>query len=165
MENDKYIFRRKIDEDNDWIKTVASAQWGSTKIISNDKIHDILRLPGFVADQDGKLTGVILYAIENQQCEIVAIYSATEKKGVGTKLIDLVKGAAKENHCERVWLFTTNDNTQALRFYQKRGFILTALRPNIIEQQRRIKPTIPLIGNNGIPIRDEIELKFDLRKQ
>lgn len=55
---------------------------------------------------------------------------------------------------------TTNDNTEALRFYQKRGFAITTIRINEIEKQRKIKPSMPILGNDGIPIRDEIELKF-----
>lgn len=157
-----YRLRKKTDKDNDWIRSVAKKQWGSTKIISRDQIYDVLKLSGYVAEQNNKLTGVILYAVKSRQCEIVVIYSAIKKRGVGTKLIDLVKKAAAINQCKKVWLLTTNDNIQAMGFYQKRGFVLSALRPNAIEQQRRIKPTIPLIGNNGISIRDEIELSLDL---
>ena len=102
-----------------------------------------------------------MYAKEGTKCEIVALYTEVEKQGIGTKLIDRVKEAAKKDGCKTVWLMTTNDNTQALRFYQKRGFILTALRTNVIEEQRKIKP-IPLLGNDGIPIRDEIELEIGL---
>lgn len=74
-------------------------------------------------------------------------------------MIDLLKNTVKESKCKRIWLQTTNDNTQALRFYQKRGFTIYTIRPNTIEQQRTLKP-IPLIGKDGIPIRDEIELEL-----
>jgi hypothetical protein len=50
----------------------------------------------------------------------------------------------------------------ALRFYQKKGFVLVALYPNAIEESRRLKPEIPLLGNDGIPIRDEIEFELIL---
>jgi len=57
---------------------------------------------------------------------------------------------------------TTNDNLNALRFYQKRGFVLAAVYPEAIERARKIKPTISLIGYEGIPLRDEIELEMPL---
>ncbi len=98
-----------------------------------------------------------MYVFEKRACEIVALYSALEKHGVGTALIKKVKQAAKQNGCTRIWLMTTNDNMDALRFYQKRGFVIRNVRINAIAAQRQIKP-IPLLGNNGIPIRDEIEL-------
>jgi len=58
----------------------------------------------------------------------------------------------------RLWVTTTNDNLSALAFYQKRGFHLRHLRPGAVDETRRIKPSIPPVAGNGIPIRDEIEL-------
>ena len=90
----------------------------------------------------------------------MALYCEITKQGLGTILIDRVKETAKKDGCNKVWLMTTNDNTEALRFYQKRGFAITTIRINEIEKQRKIKPSMPILGNDGIPIRDEIELKF-----
>ena len=42
---------------------------------------------------------------------------------------------------------------------QKRGFVISAIRTNVMEAQRKLKP-IPLLGNDGIEIRDEIELEM-----
>jgi hypothetical protein len=53
----------------------------------------------------------------------------------------------------------SSDNLHALRFYQKRGFTFSAFYPNALEQTRKMKPQIPLIGREGIPLRDEIELE------
>ncbi|HUC94472.1 MAG TPA: GNAT family N-acetyltransferase [Candidatus Saccharimonadales bacterium] len=159
MEQTNISYHEKTDSDNNWVKSVVSKEWGSTKIVSKDKVYETATLPGFIAEQNNKPVGLILYAIEEKQCEIVAIYSAVEKQGIGTKLIGLVEEVAKKEKCNRLWLQTTNDNTYALRFYQKRGFTISAFRANAMEAMRRIKP-IPLIGNDGIPIRDEIELEI-----
>ena len=48
----------------------------------------------------------------------------------------------------------------ALRFYQKRGFELFAIHRNALDISRKLKPEIPMIGNDGIPLRDEIELEM-----
>jgi RimJ/RimL family protein N-acetyltransferase len=69
---------------------------------------------------------------------------------------------AKEAGASRVWLITTNDNTDALRFYQKAGFRIVAVHQDAVALARRIKPEIPIMGENGIPIRDEIELELML---
>ena len=54
---------------------------------------------------------------------------------------------------------TTND--EALRFYQRRGFRLSALRRGAVDDsRRRLKPQISAVGELGIPIRDEIELEL-----
>lgn len=57
-------------------------------------------------------------------------------------------------------MMTTNDNLEALRFYQRRGFVITGIRINAVEIARQMKPTIPEKGDFGIPIRDEIDLEF-----
>ena len=80
----------------------------------------------------------------------------------GAALIGAVKAMVRERGCKRVWLITTNDNTPALRFYQKQGFQLAALHRNAVVESRRLKPEIPEIGMDGIPIRDEIELDMKL---
>jgi ribosomal protein S18 acetylase RimI-like enzyme len=55
---------------------------------------------------------------------------------------------------------TTNDNVDALRFYQRRGFRLAALRAGAVEDARaRLKPEIPWTGADGIELRDELELE------
>ena len=152
-----FTFRIGKPQDHPWITAVATKLWGSTEIISKEHTYDILKLPNIIAEQDGKPVGFVMYAKEGKKCEIVALYTMVEKQGIGTKFLDRVKEAAKQDGCITVWLMTTNDNTQALRFYQKRGFVITAIRTNVMKEQRKLKP-IPLFGADGIPIRDEIEL-------
>jgi RimJ/RimL family protein N-acetyltransferase len=77
-------------------------------------------------------------------------------------LIEAVKNTARAAKCKRLWLITTNDNLNALRFYQKRGFVLVAVHRNALEISRQLKPEIPLFGADGIPLRDEIELEMIL---
>jgi ribosomal protein S18 acetylase RimI-like enzyme len=92
----------------------------------------------------------------------VTIDSDKPSIGVGTVLIDAVKEIARQAGCSRLWLITTNDNMNALRFYQKRGFVLVAVHRNALERSRKLKPEIPLIGDDEIPLRDEIELEMML---
>jgi len=62
-----------------------------------------------------------------------------------------------------MWVVTTNDNVDALRFYQRRGFRLVALRPGVVTRSRQsIKREIPRTGSYGIELRDELELEMDL---
>ena len=65
---------------------------------------------------------------------------------------------AKRQGCFQVTLTTTNDNIGALRFYQRRGFRLAALRTGAVDRSRQRKPEIPRTGDFGIPLRDEIDL-------
>lgn len=92
----------------------------------------------------------------------MSLDSLRESQGIGTALMEAVKKVALEAGCCRIWLITTNDNLHALRFYQKRGFVLVAVHRGAVTASRKIKPEIPLMGADGIPIRDEIELERDL---
>jgi N-acetylglutamate synthase-like GNAT family acetyltransferase len=100
--------------------------------------------------------------LEDDACEIVTIDSVREGIGVGSALVDAVVQKAREADCRRVWLVTTNDNLQMFRFAQKRGFALVAVHPRAVEASRKLKPEIPLLGIDGIPIRDELELELRL---
>ena len=82
-------------------------------------------------------------------------------RGAGSALLAACVRAAVDAGATRLWLITTNDNMPALRFYQRRGFVLVALRPGAIDEARRtLKPEIHLTGRDEIPIRDEIELEL-----
>jgi len=142
-----------------WAAALLARSWGETRVVSRGRIHQADRLAGFVALIDGQPAGLLTYHIEGAACEIVTLDSLLEKRGVGTALIEAAAGAARAAGCTRLWLITTNDNTPALRFYQRRGFVLAALHRGAVEQSRRLKPSIPLTGLDGIPIRDEIELE------
>lgn len=154
-------FRTKISTDDAWITDVATRLWGSVEIISNGYTYNLLNITTIIGVIDNSPVGFVTYNNKRDACEIVALYSALEKQGVGTALINQVKIAAKEATCSHIWLLTTNDNTKALRFYQKQGFVISAVHINAMEAQRKIKP-IPLLGNDGIPIRDEIVLTLSL---
>jgi GNAT superfamily N-acetyltransferase len=82
--------------------------------------------------------------------------------GIGSTLINAVKRHADQSGCHRLWLITTNDKLRALRFYYKRGVVLVAVHRNALDESRKIKPQIPFIGNDGIPLRDEIELEMEI---
>lgn len=134
--------------------------WGAEIVVSHATIFRPLDLPGFVAvDETGSIVGLVTYNMADEGCEIVTLDSLTQWRGIGTALIEAVCETAQANQCRRVWLITTNDNVDAVRFYQRRGFVLKAVHINALEQSRKLKPQIPLIGNHGIPIRDELEFE------
>jgi len=134
--------------------------WGSDIVVTRGRIHHPIDLPGFVAlDDDNKLVGLVTYTISGRECEIVTLDAHVKWQGIGTALLKAVCREAIAASCTRVWLITTNDNIDAIRFYQRRGFVLKAVYANAIAESRKLKPQIPLIGEHGIPIRDEIEFE------
>ena len=155
-------FRPAVEADHEWIVELLKEYWGSTKIVTRGRIHEADRLPGFIADVDRWQGGVVTYRIEDGQCEVVSLISLREGMWIGSSLLERVADVARTAACRRLWLITTNDNVDALRFYQKRGWRLVAVYPNAIDASRKLKPEIPRMGNDGIPIRDEIELELPL---
>lgn len=148
------------EKDRENVNKILINEWEATDIIIRGKIIDGTKLDGFIALKDDKIIGLITYMIETNECEICSLNSFIQNKGVGTALINKVKEYAKEKKCTRIKLITTNDNIRGLEFYQKRGFIFSNLFKNSIEEySRKLKPQIPLYADNGLPIRDEIELE------
>jgi hypothetical protein len=62
----------------------------------------------------------------------------------------------------RAWLVTTNDNLDALRFYQRRSWRLVQVNRDAVDFASVLKPLIPKIGAYAIEIHDEIELEYAL---
>jgi GNAT superfamily N-acetyltransferase len=122
-----------------------------------------LEHPMLVAVDGAEPAGLLTYILDEDACEVLTLHAAQQWQGAGSALLHAVAGLARDAGCSRLWLVTTNDNVDALRFYQRRGFRLRALRAGAVDAARRDrKPEIPRIGDHGIPLRDEIELELDL---
>jgi ribosomal protein S18 acetylase RimI-like enzyme len=147
--------------EREWADAKVRELWGDVAI-SRGRVLDPASLPGFVALEDGNPVGLLTYRIDGGDCEVVTINAFPQGAGAGTALVEAVTGAARAAGCRRVWLITTNDNLRALRFYQRRGFRLVALHRDALDRSRELKPSIPQVGHDGIPLRDELELELSL---
>ena len=134
----------------------VAERWASPTVVAHGVVYEPSSLPGLVAEDDGRVVGLLTYSVENDECEIVTIDAFDEGRGVGTALIDSVKSLGHE----RLWLMTTNDNSRAHRFYERVGFRLVGVHQNAVERSRELKPEIPLVSADGTPIRDELEYEF-----
>ena len=158
--------------DREWVAHFLDERWGTTQIVSRGRAVYGHLLPGFMAERSAEAEtdapqdmapavniGLITVHIGDKECEITTLDSLDEAMGVGSALVEAVEEWAREAGIERLWLVTTNDNLDALKFWQKRGYELVSVHRNAIAEARRIKPQIPITGLNGITIRDEIELE------
>jgi ribosomal protein S18 acetylase RimI-like enzyme len=159
----QHSIRPVTNAERTWVRDFIIRHWGAEIVIVHGAVYRPHELPGFIAYYGDAKIGLVTYQIDGDACEIVTLDSMRENIGVGTALIKAVKDVAQLAKCKRLWLITTNDNLHALRFYQKRGFFLVAVHRNALDASRKIKPQIPLIGDDGIPLRDEIELEMALR--
>ncbi len=150
-------FRGRVD-------ALIKEEWHGPLSVTKGIITDTSKCPGFVAAENGEMLGAITYQIQGDECEIITLNSLREGIGVGTSLISAVKETAAAAGCRRLWLCTTNDNTHAIRFYQRYGFTLAAVHINALNRSRELKPCIPLIGMDGISLQHEFEFEITLRR-
>lgn len=122
------------------------------------------KVDGIAALENGDIVGLLTYTVHERVCEITSLDSLIEGKGIGTSLINKVIYIAKERNCEKIIAVTTNDNINAIRFYQKRGFDMAHLYHNALDISRKMKPSIPFIGDNEIPLKHEIEFEINVAK-
>jgi ribosomal protein S18 acetylase RimI-like enzyme len=140
-------------------------RWRADFVVAHGEQIRPADLPGFVAVDGDRIAGHAAYRITGDDCELVAIAVEPRQGGVGSALMDRVVEAARDSGARRLWLTTTNDNLDALRFYQRRGFQLCALRPGVVVEARRtLKPDLPPIGSYDIPMRDELDLELPLER-
>lgn len=158
-----FSIRPVQDADCQWAAGFLRERWGAALVVVHQTIYYTQDLAGLLAWDGEARVGLITYHIERQSCEIVTLDSVRPRQGIGDALVKGVCQVAQDAGCRRLWLITTNDNTGALRFYQRRGFHLAALYPGAVENARRRKPEILLTGEDGISIRDEIELELEYR--
>lgn len=144
------------------IHRAVEALWGSPVLVVHLEQYNCDELPGLAAFLEGDLAGFLHYEIKEDTCEILTLAALTEGQGIGSALISSIEKLAAEKQCNRLLVATTNDNVHAIKFYQHRGFQIREVFWGRINLARKIKPTIPMIGENGIPIQDEILLEKDL---
>lgn len=157
-----FEIRDLTPEDKPWVDRLLHQFWASTEQVSRGRKFQADELPGIVAVRDGSEVGLLTYNIEGDECEIVTHNSLAGHGGIGSCLLNGVRAKARELGCKRLWLTTTNDNTPAMRFYQRRDFDLVGLHRHAIADARSLKPEIPDVGLDGIPIRHEIEMEYIL---
>ena len=139
-------------------------RWGPDFIVTKGQKHNFEDLDGFVAIDNDKIVGVLTFKKSNNEIEIISLDSFMENIGIGAALLNKIRDFAKHNYIKRLWLITTNDNLNALKFYQKRNWTITAIHYDAVVEARKIKPTIPMTGYYDIPLRHEIELEYEFDK-
>jgi GNAT superfamily N-acetyltransferase len=154
--------RPAVVADHDVIARMLKASWGTTTVAIHGTVYDASCLPALLAEQDGRAVGLLTYTIADRALEIVSLDAVVRGTGVGSALLDAVTNVAREAGARRIWLVTTNDNLDALRFYQRRGMRITGVTSGAVDAARALKPSLPVTGNYGIELHDELTLESTL---
>lgn len=152
------------EDERRWLTQLWRSEWSGDTMVSRAHVYYLAELKSLIAKTGAEFVGAATYRFDGEGgCELMSINATGRGAGVGTKLLATVEGEAHHAGCGRIWLITSNDNLDALRFYQRRGYRITSVHTGAIDEARRIRPLIPIIGDYGIEIHDEIELAKSLR--
>jgi ribosomal protein S18 acetylase RimI-like enzyme len=146
--------------DRPWVVRRLEDAFGDVTVARKGVLIDASVLPGFVATDGGRPVGLLTYDATHSECEVVAIISTEEGRGIGRALMDAARDHAAAGGYHRLWLITTNDNTQAFRFYQQWGMDLCAFYRHGVRRSREVKPALPDRGADGIPLDHELEFEL-----
>jgi len=157
-----FIVKDAGDGDRAWILEKIR-DWGADFVVTRGRRVYAAELSAFIAQEaNSKRVGLLTYEIIGDQCEVVTLDAFVQFSGIGTALMKEAERAARDAGCRRLWLITTNDNIDAIRFYQRRGMTIAAIHIGAVAYSRKLKPSIPEVAANGIPLRDEIEFEMML---
>ena len=153
-------WKRISTSDRTLVDEFIRQQWYTTTMIIRGKEVDMTQTEGFYVKEQEDIIGLITYLVSDDVLEVTSLNSLRENQGIGSKLVDAVIREAKDRKLKKILVVTTNDNINAIKFYQKRGFDMACLYHNALDISRKIKPEIPLIGDHSIPLRHEIEFEL-----
>lgn len=151
-----------IDSDRSQIAEFIAQRWHSRKVISQGKAYYPHEEEGFVDWRDGVLAGLLTYVLHGDEMELLTLDSTMPGHGIGSTLTLMAIDVARRKNVRRVTLCTTNDNTRAMAFYQRMGFRMVRINVGAVDEARKLKPEIPDVGIDGIPMHDEVVMELSL---
>jgi len=155
--------RRRIeDSDREAIARFIEEHWHSRLVMSRGQRYYPHEHEGFVEWREGRIVGLLTMAHEDNALQVLTLNSTLEGERIGSALMLQAIEDARDRSIPRMWLTTTNDNLRAFGFYQRLGFRLVQVNVGVVDEARNVKPQIPEVGHDGIPIHDEIVFQLNI---
>ncbi len=151
--------------DREWADQLLADRLGGTRMVARlGELLDPLSLEGLVAEAEGRPIGLAtVQEAPERGMEVLTLHAEPRGQGAGTALLETAWHVAAASGHHRLWLLTTNDNLEALHLYLRRGMRIAAVHDGAVERDRELKSEIPLFnGDNGLPLRDYIELELPI---
>jgi 2-oxo-4-hydroxy-4-carboxy--5-ureidoimidazoline (OHCU) decarboxylase len=155
-----------LPADHDWARgLIGLHQGGDHRVAMLGQLLDPLEHEGVVAVRDdGRPIGLLTVTESGDGLGILTLHADPPRAGAGTLLLRTAVDVARASDASRLWLVTTNDNLEAIGWYLRRGLSVAHVHAGAVDADRAsIKPSIAEVNpENGIPIRDLVELEVDL---
>lgn len=146
-------------KDFSWLTCFFNEHWGGTTMVSKGTTYNVLNENIMLAKRGDTIVGILVYKIFKEEAEILTLEALEKYHGVGSKLLFELEQHLKTQNIQSINLITSNDNLNAIRFYQRKGYSFKNIYIGAIDKARMLKPTIPSIGNYGINVKDELEFE------
>jgi GNAT superfamily N-acetyltransferase len=148
--------------DQEFIRRHWEQHWG-LPIVSTRQTYMPEDVHGLVwRDEWAEVQGLITWHIEGDWAEIVTVDAFQHGRHIGGRLLDGGEAELGRRGVHRATIVTTNDNLRALVFYLRRGYRLVKIALDDMDRVRSLKPQVPSEGQDGIPLRDMLELEKGL---
>jgi GNAT superfamily N-acetyltransferase len=148
--------------DRDFLEDLLRLRWSGGSLLMRGRVIAPSDVDALAAYDGERLAGVATWRLEGKVMYLFTLNNITDQRGVGVALLEAIIKLAREKGAGLVRAIVTNDNLNALGFYQRRGFKIVAVHPGAVDTIRSLNPNLPVMGANRIPMRDEIELERDL---
>ena len=155
-------FEIKPITDRSFLDELLRLRWSGGAVMLRGKIVHPKDVEAMAAYREGRLAGVATWRLEGPVFYLVTLNNISEQRGVGVALLEAMMALGREKGSALLRVIVTNDNLNALGFYQRRGFRIVGVSPGVIDAIRTLMPNVPTMGQNRIPMRDEIELEIAL---
>jgi 2-oxo-4-hydroxy-4-carboxy--5-ureidoimidazoline (OHCU) decarboxylase/N-acetylglutamate synthase-like GNAT family acetyltransferase len=149
--------------DHEWARALLAEHGGGTHRMARlGELVDPLTHEGLVAEEGGEPIGLLTVDESPHAIEVLTLHARRPARGAGSRLLATALQVAVASEVERLWLVTTNDNLDAIRFYLHRGMRVARVHDGAADADRAtVKPEIPTHNpENGLPIRDYVEFEL-----
>ena len=155
--------RSEVQEsDREEVGRFIERHWKSKRVMSRGREFYPHKEQGLIERRDGQIVGLLTFRIDEEGMEVLTLNSTLEGRGIGSALMLDAIALAREKDSPRIWLTTTNDKLRAIGFYQRIGFRMVAINLGVVDEARKIKPEIPLAGERGVEIHDEVVMELTI---
>jgi GNAT superfamily N-acetyltransferase len=132
---------------------------GGPPVVALLREYEASDVSAALALREGDVSGLVTWFVDGDVGEIVSVHAEPQSSGGGTILMNAAEDELRRAGVKRAVLATTSENTNALGFYIKCGYRLTRVHLNAMDRVRRLKPNVPSMSREGLPLQDMWELE------